>query len=377
MDTINVDEVGETTAESRLDRESQEYAEKQEILNQLRQQLAKDPRNVKLLNDVGLAAEQVGDYDRARWAYKRAIRLEPDYQPSYQNLDLLYRNEDREGLAMEALEKHIQSSGKAVRHSATKTSARREDQWQEPDEARSLTDTPIYARLNQVWDEMGLTPAEAMMLMDLENSDGLQMMQYTLLDLVARGVLEADSRLRISRGEGYDRGNLAPHEELFAKYFSRISDYVDVDKLARAALAELDDDGGVYKAAYVRASLFQKGYLETTTKRIAGFLPVQQTVLSGKGAMARNRLRRLLDEADRQLARSLASNPEQASVYVDQGGPGLLLMDGYPAENFPRWHDMLTRMGFGPAIERLRGKARKSELGTTLDDILKVLLGER
>jgi hypothetical protein len=91
--------------------------------------------------------------------------------------------------------------------------------------------------------------------------------------------------------------------------------------------------------------------------------------------MARNRLQRLLKEADRQLARSLANNPGQADAYVEQGGPALLLMDNYPSHHFKRWHEMLTRMGLGPTIERLRSKARRSELGTFFDDILQSILG--
>ncbi|MGD2079454.1 MAG: tetratricopeptide repeat protein, partial [Chloroflexota bacterium] len=183
--------------ESRRQEEGpQEKAERLEILQGLRQRLAKDPRNVALLNDVGLAAEQVGDFDRARWAYKRAIRLDPGYKQSYRNLGLLYRREGREGPAMEALEKYIQWAGEDAELEIVEATASRSDQESETEAGISLADTPIYARLNQVWDEMGLTPAEAMMLLDPESSDGLQMLQYTLLDLVARGVLEADKKSR-------------------------------------------------------------------------------------------------------------------------------------------------------------------------------------
>jgi hypothetical protein len=91
--------------------------------------------------------------------------------------------------------------------------------------------------------------------------------------------------------------------------------------------------------------------------------------------MARSRLQRLLSEADRQLARSLANDPEQANAYVDKGGPALLLMDAYPSRHFKRWHQMLTRMGFGPTIERLRGQANKSTLGAYIEETLKALLG--
>ncbi|MGD8584509.1 MAG: tetratricopeptide repeat protein [Chloroflexota bacterium] len=376
MDTVEEANNEADAREARLDSQtSLNDPQYKEILHQYRQRLVKDPRNVSLLNEVGLAAEMVGDIDRALWAYKRAIRLEPDYAESYRNLGLLYRREGREEQAAHALQQYVRWAGDEADLSLAQQKTGQVEDKRGIETVRSVDESPVYARLSQVWDEMGLTPAEAMLLLDPENSSGLKMMQYTLLDLIAKGVLEADSRQKIGRGEGYGKSDLAPHEALLAKYFSRISDYVDVDKLARAALAELDDDGDAYKAAYVRAALLRKGFVELETKRIAGFLPVQVAVPSKKGALARNRLQRLLSEADRQLARSLADDPQQANAYVEKGGPALLLMDGYPSRHFKRWHEILTRIGFGPTITKLRGKARQSTLGAYAEDILKTLLG--
>jgi hypothetical protein len=387
MDIIEDTETRDAVTESHQAYQStQDSAKKKEILDEYRHQLAKDPRNVTLLNKVGLASEAAGDNDRARWAYKRAIRLDPGYEESYRNLGLLYRHEGREGQAIDALRQYSRWAGIEVEEiqvdelmKATVEDANSEASV-ETDARSPAMPTPgqaaIYTRLDQVWAELELTPAEAMMLLDPDNSSGLQMLQYTLLDLVAKRVLKEDGGYRIGRGDMYDQSTLAPHEVLFAKYFSRISDYVDIDKLSRAVLAELDDDDSAFKAAYVRESLLSKGYLQLETRRIAGLLPVQQVVLSKKGENVRSRLQRLLKEADRQMSRSLSNNPEQASAYVEQGGPALLLMDGQSTNQFRRWHDMLARMGLGPAIEQLRSKARKSDLGTYVDEILKVLLGE-
>jgi tetratricopeptide (TPR) repeat protein len=396
MDTID-QTGGEPKAAGNLtaDPEAAELAVNEEILQQRRKQLAKDPRNVALLNELGQAAENAGDADRAVWAFKRAIRLDPDYAPSYRNLGLLYRGQGREEQAVETLQQYarragpgaqlpVEMAGVVERKPAGTTGAKapaqqatvRQGRETAPKIARQVDETPIYNQLDKVWNELGLTPAEAMMLLDPENSNGISMMQTTLFDLVARGVLEADERLRIGRGEQYGKTALAPHEALFAKYFSRISDYVDVDKLARAALVELNNNSEVFKTAYVRGSLVKKGYLVPATRRIAGILPVPYAALSKKGAMARNRLQHLLVEADRHLARTLATDPQQASAYVDRGGPALLLVDGYPSQKFKQWHEMLTRMGFGPAMTKLKGKAQKSSLVAYIDDMLKALLGE-
>ncbi len=349
--------------------------EKQETLKRYRQLLAKDPRNVTLLNELGLAAEAVEDNDRARWAYKRAIRLDPGYAQSYLNLGLLYRREGREDPAAEMLQTYLRLAGDEADVSAVLETI---DDIVGPEQSGELPRSgpvPIYDKLDKAWEELDLTPAEALELLDPENSTGRKMMQYTLLDLIARGILEADDRYRVGRGDVFNRTALTPHEVLFAKYFSRINDYVDIDKLARAALAELNDDDSAYKGNYVQRSLLEKGYLEPQTKRILGLLPVQEVVASDKGLQARNQLRRLLREADGQMSRSLASNPAQATAYVEEGGPALLLMERYPASYFQKWHAMLIRMGFGPTIHRVSTKVRRSELGAYLEDILKVLLG--
>jgi hypothetical protein len=278
-------------------------------------------------------------------------------------------------MAQEALQKYVQWGGDDADLPAGKQPTAPASETEDGEPSGTIKEPSIYVRLSQVWDEMGLTPAEAMLLLDPENSDGLTMMQYTLIDLLARDILASDGGLRVGRGEQYGRINLAAHEALFAKYFSRISDYVDIDKLARAALAELDDDGEAFKAAYVRASLLRKGYMEVETRRIAGLLPIQHAVTSTKGAMARNRLQRLLGEADRQLARSLANDPDQANAYVDKGGPALVLMDTYPSHHFKRWHDLLLRIGFGPAIKRVRTRASRTTFGGYVEEFLKELLG--
>ncbi len=371
QNTVEASDAGEVNQDNQNVRDVSEY---KETLQQFRLQLSKDPRNVKLLNQVGQAAERVGDIDRALWAYKRAIRLDPGHAESFRNLGLLYRQEGREGPAAAALQQYIQQAGDDVELPAMpKTPSEVDGDGLEA--KADPVESPILTRLATVWDEMDLTPAEAMFLLDPQNSDGLKMMQYTLLDLVARNIFRTDERLRVGRGAAYGESDLTPHEALFAKYFAHINDYIDVDKLARAALAELDDDGTVFKSLFVRRSLLRKGYLVMETKRIAGLLPIQQAVPSKRAALTRNRLQRLLKEANRHLARSLANNPQQVNAYFDQGGPAFLLMDAYPSRHFEQWHAILSRIGFGPTIDRLSKKTRQSSLGAYVEDILKLLLG--
>ena len=373
MDITDDPHAKEKVAESP---EPDELAARRETLKKYRQLLAKDPRNVTLLNELAAAAEKAGEIDRARWAYKRAIRLEPDYAPSYLGLGLLYRREGREGPASEALQKYIQWAGDVDELPAAMDTLEELVGTARAERSEFYEEAPGSSKLNRAWEELDLTPAEALMLLEPDEMNGGQMMQYTLLDLIARGVLEADAGQRIGRGKRYDEAELSVHEALFAKYFSRISDYVDVEKLARAALAELGDRSDLFKDAYVRQSLLQKGLVELQTRRFMGLVPLEEAVLSSKGIRARNQLKRLLKETDNQMTRALASDPASANAYLDNGGPPLLLLDQYHISSFREWHETLTRMGLGPTVYRLGARARRSELGPYIDEALKLLLGD-
>ena len=280
MDSTDDRQLKESVTELR---EPDEQAASREALQKYRQLLAKDPRNVTLLNELAVAAEKAGEMERARWAYKRAIRLEPDYAPSYLGLGLLYRREGREGPASEALQKYIQWADDVDELPAALDALEELAGTDRVERSEIHQEAPGSSKLKRDWEELGLTPAEALMLLEPDDINGRQMMQYTLLDLIARGVLESDGGLRIGRGEHFEGAELSPHEALFAKYFSRISDYVDVDKLARAALAELGDRSDVFKDAYVRQSLLQKGYLELQTRRVMGLVPVEGSCAKQQG----------------------------------------------------------------------------------------------
>ncbi|HSG15171.1 MAG TPA: hypothetical protein VLE70_02465 [Anaerolineae bacterium] len=373
MDTTDDRQLKDRVTEPHI---PEEQATRQELVKKYRQLLVKDPRNVTLLNDLATAAEEAGEIDRARWAYKRAIRLEPDYAPSYLGLGLLYRREGREGPASDALQKYIQWADDVDELPAALDALENMAGTDQVERSEMLEAAPGRSKLSRAWEELGLTPAEALMLLKPDDVNGGQMMQYTLLDLIARGVLEVDERLRVGRGEHFKGAELSPHEALFAKYFSQISDYVDVDKLAQAALAELGDRSDVFKGAYVRQSLLQKGYLQLQSRRAMGLLPVEEAVPSSKGIRARNRLKRLLKETDNQMTRALVGDPASASAYLEEGGPALLLLDQYDISSFQKWHETLARMGLGPTVDRLGARARRSELGPYIEEALKLLLGD-
>ena len=53
------------------------------------QALTTDPTNAKLLNNLAVAAEVRGDYDRAAHLYKKAFTLDPDNRIIRKNYDKL------------------------------------------------------------------------------------------------------------------------------------------------------------------------------------------------------------------------------------------------------------------------------------------------
>jgi Flp pilus assembly protein TadD len=50
--------------------------------------LAADPENASALNDLAVALEQQGEFEKAREAYEKALKLRPGNQYLQQNFDL-------------------------------------------------------------------------------------------------------------------------------------------------------------------------------------------------------------------------------------------------------------------------------------------------
>lgn len=347
-----------------------EGARQNEKLQEIRKAVNADPRNVELLNQLGLAAEAAGDRDRALWAYKRAIRLEHESATSYLHLGRLYQWEGRTKPAIQAMQNVMKySADPGQRQEAMEIMAGLQDRDSSPAEA-SHREPPGRQALSHEWEELGLTPAEALFLIDPDNSSGWQMMRYTLLDLAIRHVLDMTSNYEVGKGENFDQSELRPHERLFAKYFSRFDDYVDVDRLTRAALSELNNRYDTFKGNYVLQSLIEKGYMEKETQRVWGLIPVTRYVPSDKGIRASNKVKRLLKQADSQIDRSLKADPEQAKEYLTEGGPAILLLDEFPADYFQEWQAILEQMGFGPTVERLQDRARQSSWSDLIRDLL-------
>ena len=357
------------------DQAAVEHSRQQELLDEIRKAVNEDPRNVALLNELGVTAEAAGDLNRARWAFKRAIRLEPRSAPAYLRLGLLYQKEDRTKPAVEALQNFLRYSADAgLRGEATESLKQLLDQ--DGKQLDQLCDeAPGCATLAEAWEKLGLTPAEALFLIDPEKSSGRQMMRYTMLDLAIRGVLDVTATQGVGRGDHFGEAQLQPHEALFAKYFSRFDDYVDVDRLSRAALSELNSRYSTFKDQYVLQSLVDKGYLTKETERVWGVLPVSRYAVSDKGIRARNQAKRLLKQTDGQIVKMLKSDPELAEAYLSDGGPAILLIDELPASSFQEWQDALEQMGFGPTVERLRSRAQAASQGDVVDNILKMLFG--
>lgn len=366
-------EEGETTGNDKM---ATEQASQKERLLELRKAVNADPRNVDLLNQLGIVAEATGDRDRALWAYKRAIRLEPDSATAYLHLGRLYKGEGRTKQAIQAAQNVMKySADPAQRQEAMEILAGLLDRDSSPGEI-DREEAPGRQALAKEWEELGLTPAEALFLIDPENSSGWQMMRYTLLDLAIRHVLDVTANYEVGRGENFNQTELRPHERLFAKYFSRFDDYVDVDRLAQAALSELKNRYDTFKGSYVLRSLVEKGYMEQETQRRLGLIPVTRYVPSKKGIRARNKVKQLLKKSDSQIVRSLKTDPDQAKEYINEGGPAILLLDEFPADYFQEWQATLEQMGFGPALERMQDRARQSGRSDFIDDILQNLLGD-
>ncbi len=57
--------------------------------------VAADPRNAAALNDLAVALEQMGEFDKARQAYEKALALKPGDLYIQQNFDLFREADDK------------------------------------------------------------------------------------------------------------------------------------------------------------------------------------------------------------------------------------------------------------------------------------------
>jgi len=352
-----------------------EQYESHELLNERRLALAKDPRNVQLLNEVGEVAEQAGDLDRASWAYKRAIRIDPNYAVSYRNLGQLYQSQGRTEQATAALQNYYSYAG----DDAELDSTMKEILGVAGDTGNQITqlckESPMCKKLARKWGELGLTPAEALYLLDPENSSGREMMQYTLLDMIMRDVLEIDENSGVGRGEVFDTSELRPHEKLYARYFSKYRDQIDVDRLAGSVATQLHGRFDQYKINYVRRSLVENGYIQEEAVRVKGIIPVQRYVLTDSGQRANSQLKRLMKKTGVQIDRALKSNPQQARAFFADGGPAILLMESRRSGFYKEWLEILDQIGLETAVRRAGSRLQGSTAASVTEEVIKTLFG--
>jgi len=55
-----------------------------------------DPHYVYAINNLGAAYQRQGKLDEARQQYRRALQINPDYQPAKENLEQLQPKEESE-----------------------------------------------------------------------------------------------------------------------------------------------------------------------------------------------------------------------------------------------------------------------------------------
>jgi hypothetical protein len=345
------------------------------LLQERRAALAKDPRNVQLLNEVGKLSEASGDLERAHWAYKRAIRLDETYADSYRNLGSLYEREGRKKQAVIVLQSHLRYAGEGADIEPTMEILRTLLGEDEGDSAELCVESPACKQLNKKWADLGLTPGEAIYLLDPENSDGQEMMRYTLLDMIMKGILKLDERYGVGRGDNFSTVELEPHEVVFAKYFSRYRDTIDLDRLAQTVVLELNGRFDLYKNDYVRFVLEDKGFIQEETQRVGGVLPVKRYVLSDKGKRASNQLKRLLKEVGVHMDGAVKTNPQQANAFVAEGGPAILLMESYPPGYFQDWLNALDKIGLGPTIQKTKSRLLNASSSELIDELVKSIFG--
>ncbi|KAA3664254.1 MAG: hypothetical protein DWQ04_06650 [Chloroflexi bacterium] len=204
-----------------------------------------------------------------------------------------------------------------------------------------------------------LTPAESMLILDPNTIQGKLMMKYTLLDLLFKKALFMDvreekrllgfkkvERRYIRANPTYPPMKLKRHQTIF--YLSHLSKFMaDGLELSDYARKIRDKVGGPTKfmREYVSEGLVSQGYFIKERKRVLLLFPIDKYSLSEKGLDAQEKIKKMLEEGERNLADWMENDPAQAKAYFLICGPLMLLLD-IELNQLKEWRNSLSKLNF-------------------------------
>ncbi len=205
-------------------------------------------------------------------------------------------------------------------------------------------------------DELTLTPAESMMIIDLD-IDGYDLLKITLLDLLARSVITFDT-IKVETGlilknqkfiRTVKMGRnfpiaLRPHEEIFT--IALYKDGMNLSEYAHRLVQHFTSDGKkadfeLYKNKLIRDQLVEAGYLDRvkTDLKYKNSDVVYQ--LTNYATVVKVNLHKLIEQG-KNLEKWIFEDKERAKAYLEACGTNIFLLDDYDLATFYEFRNMVA-----------------------------------
>ncbi len=198
------------------------------------------------------------------------------------------------------------------------------------------------------------TPAQTLMLTKPMAVAGKDLMKYSFLDLVYRGVLKVykewrlphprDSQERlytfVSRGELFNGYQKSFHLDPFIDPFIEDDYEYQVRVLVKKVLNESGKTTG-FKSKRVYKQLRKEGYFTTSL----GLKYLNFFFLNGKGSSLKRKFKSTLEEADQSLPKYAKSNQQEAKRILTTLGSNVLLLDNFNDELIEQLKPIFAELG--------------------------------
>ncbi|MBI5459395.1 zinc-ribbon domain-containing protein [Methanobacterium sp.] len=189
-----------------------------------------------------------------------------------------------------------------------------------------------------------LTPAESYVILFIDsanlstdNAHGKKLLKLTMKDLLARKVIQMDSRKekgflstkivrKIGKGENFNT-DLKPHEEIFTASLTKHPE-LEIKKYFKKMLKQFKSrltghSFFKYKNDYVMPLLIEKGYVILVKKK--GIVSPAKYELTKSGVEIKNRINDIFKDSDN-LFQWADSNPEKAKAFLSAVGTHIFIL---------------------------------------------------
>lgn len=193
-------------------------------------------------------------------------------------------------------------------------------------------------------ESLNLTPAESLMIIS-PNSNGNDMIKYTLMDLIIKKALNISYRedslkkhynAVISKNDAF-KLKLKPHEEILMKILDNHE--LELNVFAEALFKRVRPSN--YKNEYIMPLLMDKGYFKRQRRMLLALVPYNAYILTDKGLKIKSKLIGLLNEV-KYLEKWIREDLGHAKAYLSVMGSHILLTKTHNMDDIKKFNRMLS-----------------------------------